>query len=664
MSVLCIVLQCYGAQGAKVNGAVEFLSRILSISLSLSFLINFFFIIANSSIGSETGAHALNETFETDGQGSNDNDNNNNSDEEFGAPAKKQRVHLDFIMEAIFESQKIAEAALKAENTWSKQYKNASGDRQMYRCNKVKFRGQQCAARVYLQCSSKDDTVQLFRATAAHDHDQNVNKITDLPDDVKDEIRTMYEYGVTKPKQVQINLIKKGFGVQNANHLNRFLTQLRTTKYGESNIDMNTLKKWLVENSKVPSSSTEPFIVDYELSKRSETPYFRFFVSSLQLLQLAIDVKHMCADGTYKLIWQNFPILQCGTTDMARHFHPFGLGVCSGETGNDYSFIFNAVKKGVKDIYDAELNPNILMSDAAAAIHNGFKRNFGEDSTILMCNAHVRRNIVSKLPAHIKSPETRAKFLIDFDKLQLSKSNEVFDVAADLFVEKWRKDYPNLMKYFENEWLNKNRLWYEGAQKLIPSTNNALEAVNKVIKDENTIRKLFDLGRFRVVLFEIIENWSLLYVNGLKEIHLKPEISLEMWTNAYNWAKLDVKMLADESQSLVSYKIPADPNRTDVDQLRSDIDWTTFKQFKEECFSFYNATFSAPLAKDNWMKGSCDCYQYFKLYMCVHILGIALRMRYVTAPDEAKTIPIGRKRKRGRPALAKPALVWQTPEDS
>lgn len=97
--------------------------------------------------------------------------------------------------------------------------------------------------------------------------------------------------------------------------------------------------------------------------------------------------------------------------------------------------------------------------------------------------------------------------------------------------------------------------------------------------------------------------------------------------------------------------------------MSGSIDWASFKQFKEECFSFYTAVFPVPLTKDNWIKGSCDCYQYFKLYMCVHILGIALRMKFVTAPDEAKTIPIGRKRKRGRPALAKPALVWQTTDD-
>ena len=164
----------------------------------------------------------------------------------------------------------------------SKYYKSsasAGGDRHMYRCNKVKFRGKQCAARIYLLYSSKNNTVQLFRSTADHDHDQNVNKITDLSDDVKHEIRTMYEYGVTKPKQIHINLIKKNFGQQNENHLNHFLTKLRTEKYGQNNIDMNTLQNWLIENSAVPSINSQPFVVDYKISKRNEKPYFRFFIS-------------------------------------------------------------------------------------------------------------------------------------------------------------------------------------------------------------------------------------------------------------------------------------------------------------------------------------------------------------------------------------------------
>lgn len=66
------------------------------------------------------GAHALNETFETDESNDNNhNDNNNNSSDDEAesdrGPAKKQRVHLDYILEAIFDTKDEAEEAVKAE---------------------------------------------------------------------------------------------------------------------------------------------------------------------------------------------------------------------------------------------------------------------------------------------------------------------------------------------------------------------------------------------------------------------------------------------------------------------------------------------------------------------------------------------------------------------
>jgi hypothetical protein len=45
--------------------------------------------------------------------------------------------------------------------------------------------------------------------------------------------------------------------------------------------------------------------------------------------------------------------------------------------------------------------------------------------------------------------------------------------------------------------------------------------------------------------------------------------------------------------------------------------------------------------------------------MCKHVVGIALRLKFCRAPAEAKNIPLGQKRKPGRPAKAKKALLIQ-----
>lgn len=46
-------------------------------------------------------------------------------------------------------------------------------------------------------------------------------------------------------------------------------------------------------------------------------------------------------------------------------------------------------------------------------------------------------------------------------------------------------------------------------------------------------------------------------------------------------------------------------------------------------------------------------------YICKHVVGLGIRLKLVSGPTEAKTVPIGQKRKRGRPRKTKPALMVQ-----
>ena len=43
--------------------------------------------------------------------------------------------------------------------------------------------------------------------------------------------------------------------------------------------------------------------------------------------------------------------------------------------------------------------------------------------------------------------------------------------------------------------------------------------------------------------------------------------------------------------------------------------------------------------------------------MCKHIIGLAIRLKSAKPPPAAKDVPIGEKRKRGRPKQAKKALI-------
>ena len=91
--------------------------------------------------------------------------------------------------------------------------------------------------------------------------------------------------------------------------------------------------------------------------------------------------------------------------------------------------------------------------------------------------------------------------------------------------------------YFKKEWLDSHVGWYEGYSELTPSTNNALEATNRYIKDNGTFRARLDISLFLSTSKKILHNWSYdrnpANINCSKFIKEKSELSIKEWTNGY-----------------------------------------------------------------------------------------------------------------------------------
>ncbi|CAF2103112.1 unnamed protein product [Rotaria magnacalcarata] len=196
----------------------------------------------------------------------------------------------------------------------------------------------------------------------------------------------------------------------------------------------------------------------------------------------------------------------------------------------------------------------------------------------------------------------------DVESLQLTQDERIFIKASNLFVKKWSKKEPNFIEYFQNEWLTTHNACYEGVGHFTPSTNNALEATNNVIKKEHTLRERLPLSRFKVLAFEIVEKWSKCYERGLKKYNYKQTISLELWTTGYQWVKLNKSILSTECDNLVQYYIPAG-----------------------------------------------DETKITNKFMCKHVVGMAIRLNHCKPPPAAKNVKIGEKRRRGRPSKSKKA---------
>jgi hypothetical protein len=176
----------------------------------------------------------------------------------------------------------------------------------------------------------------------------------------------------------------------------------------------------------------------------------------------------------------------------------------------------------------------------------------------------------------------------DIDALQWAQSERIFTKSSNLFVKKWANKQPNFMEYFRSEWLTTHNAWYEEVQHFTPSTTNALEATNKVIKDENTFRERLPLSRFKVLAFERVEKWSKSYQRDLKQYSNKQTILLDLWTNGYQWAKSNKSILSTELDNLVQYYIPVG-DETKVTNVEIDVmkkmKWYSFDQYKIKAFS-------------------------------------------------------------------------------
>jgi hypothetical protein len=169
---------------------------------------------------------------------------------------------------------------------------------------------------------------------------------------------------------------------------------------------------------------------------------------------------------------------------------------------------------------------------------------------------------------------------------------------------------------------------------------------------------------------DLLSHWSLArdgdQPNNKSFADCRPK-SLKLWTKAYQWASTSIKLLSDPCiENVTSNYVSASGHLADGKPVpitqetinnwkRAHLSWATFEEFK----NWHGILWVISMDASNWENAKCNCPQFLKEDQCKHSLGLAIRLRLAQAPPEAKTIPFGQRRKRGRPARAKTALVFQ-----
>lgn len=345
---------------------------------------------------------------------------------EINEKIKKKRISKLWIKAATYDNPSEAEASI--EKQWSKHYTNYTeeGRKVYYRCKHMKRRGPQCNVSVCMLYHADSDKVTCYKTEGEHDHVDNKLGIHEATKKVIDEL---YNDGVMKPKQIIRALQARKIKTPTYAQMNNYLSHLKKKKYGSNIISMGELEKWCNDNENVPIDENKAFVVSYEIIynneeyeddeevEENEGNKFRIFISSLRLLNITSQASHINADATYKLIWQGFPVLIVGTTDLNKSFHPFGLAICSEEKEKDFAFIFNGIQIGMQKINKDFLQPTALVSDAADAIKNGFKKIFDNSYNQIMCWAHMKRNTDKRL-CHIHDNHIAKEIMEDIEILQ------------------------------------------------------------------------------------------------------------------------------------------------------------------------------------------------------------------------------------------------------
>lgn len=127
--------------------------------------------------------------------------------------------------------------------------------------------------------------------------------------------------------------------------------------------------------------------------------------------------------------------------------HIIAFSVTTNETSENYEFLFTSIRSKIKKILNLNYRPEVLVSDSADAIANGFYKAFFDvdNAKNVTCWFHVVKALRTKLAGsqHISS------VLADVGHIHLSSSEETFRRATDLFVEKRSEELPVFCKYFK-----------------------------------------------------------------------------------------------------------------------------------------------------------------------------------------------------------------------
>lgn len=538
------------------------------------------------------------------------------------------------------------------------------GQKFYFRCMRIpknRKRHEWCSRRFVVFLPSDSNEIILQTNNEEHSHDELMQgKKRPISPEMLEFIHDLYKMGTTKHTTVSqhIEQSREKYKLFQ-NEPNPTIRQLEycLKKYNARGvgkmIHLGDLAKWCESRSALPEGKDDAFVLSHHIDATKHKQGFGFCIATLNLLERLSELETICIDATYKLNWMGFPLIVLGTVDRNKKFHPLLYGCSSHETTEDYAFIFQSVMDGIEKIFpQANFQPKKLIADGADAIRNAFYLVFEKSAEIdIMCFAHVIRN-VRKRP--FASKNNKPLIVDDIKKMQLAYNKSEFEMMKKLFIEKWNKVEPDFVSYFQREWLGTHSNWYEGAAHYTPSTNNALESHNAVIKRTITFRRRLPLGEFLNAMITMTGDASKQFTEGKRVYAMVPDISREIMMRAAEIYHngFDAFKGTAKSSGRCYYVLPAEkclPENA-TNKYYKILTKKVWKSFDEFITFGYQMFWLMNFSNDDWkMKSTCTCPVFFKQFICKHIVAIALKLEIIECPVSSNPLLIAPRKKPGRP---------------
>lgn len=542
------------------------------------------------------------------------------------------------------------------------------GQKFYFRCKKIpKERKTWCSKKYTLFLPADKLDIQILANGLEHDHEKLLEGTVPPPsDEMKEFITGLFKCGTIKIPDVirhinyarDTNRLFESEQNPTKRQIEYMLKKFRDAETPRM-VKVGDLMAWCDKNKKIPSDENEGFVIGSDSSAVESDLRFRFVLSTLFLLNMLKSQKKICIDATYKLNWLGFPLMVLGTIDRAKRFHPLVYACCSQETGLDFEFIFKSIKNAIKIHFDIDFEPEIMIADGADAIRNAFYNSFESAKLDVMCYVHVLRNC-SKQPFASKS--NKSLIFEDIKKMHLAPNRSTFNMMSKLFCEKWIELEPNFVAYFKKEWLNVHCNWFEGAAHYTPSTNNALESHNAVIKRKITLRRRLPMNEFLKCMMEMTTDASKLLQSGVYKFATEPDVTKKIYEAAAFMVQQKFKAFKAKSTSTNTaiFSIPsiecASENATEA--YYKTLVTATWKSFDEFVIHGYQKFYITIISFDDWKTESkCTCAHFFKNYMCKHVVAVGHRLNIIQFPEAANPVLLApTRRKPGRPKASTKAL--------